>query len=78
MAKSSGDAIVGHTLDLRIVYWNQGAEQLYGYAPDEVIGQPSAVLMPSGHDELPAVIERIRPASWCCITTPGGGGRTAR
>ena len=60
MAKSSRDAIVGHTLDLRIVYWNEAAERLYGYAPDEVIGQPSAVLMPPGHNELPAVIERIR------------------
>ena len=60
MAETSADAIVGHTLDTRIVYWNQGAERLYGYAPDEVIGQPSAVLMPPGHNELPAVIERIR------------------
>jgi PAS domain S-box-containing protein len=60
MAETSGDAIVGHTLDPRIVYWNQGAERLYGYAPDEVIGQPSAVLMPPGHNELSAVIERIR------------------
>jgi PAS domain S-box-containing protein len=60
MAETSADAIVGHTLDPRIVYWNQGAERLYGYAPDEVIGQRSAVLMPQGHNELPAVIERIR------------------
>jgi PAS domain S-box-containing protein len=60
MAERSADAMVGHTLDPRIVYWNQGAERLYGYAPDEVIGQPSAVLMPPGHNELPAVIERIR------------------
>jgi PAS domain S-box-containing protein len=60
MAEASGDAIIGYTLDLRIVYWNQGAERLYGYAPDEVIGQPGAVLMPLGHDELPAVIGRVR------------------
>jgi PAS domain S-box-containing protein len=60
MANASDDAIVGHTLDLRIVYWNQGAERLYGYAPDEVIGQLSAVVMPPGQNELPAVIERIR------------------
>jgi PAS domain-containing protein len=39
MVESSGDAIVGHTLDRRIVYWNRGAESIYGYAPDEVIGQ---------------------------------------
>ncbi len=60
IAETSGDAIVGLTLDPRIVYWNQGAERIYGYAPDEVIGQPSSMLMPPGHNELPAVIERIR------------------
>jgi PAS domain S-box-containing protein len=60
IADTSGDAIVGHTLDPRIVYWNQGAERIYGYAADEVIGQPSSMLMPPGHNELPAVIERIR------------------
>ncbi len=27
MVESSGDAIVGHTLDRRIVYWNRGAER---------------------------------------------------
>ena len=60
MVESSGDAIVGHTLDQRIVYWNRGAESIYGYAPDEVIGQPSSILMPPGQNELPGVIERIR------------------
>jgi PAS domain S-box-containing protein len=60
MVESSGDAIVGHTLDRRIVYWNRGAESIYGYAPDEVIGQPSSILMPPGQNELPGVIERIR------------------
>ena len=60
MVESSGDAIVGHTLDRRIVYWNRGAERIYGYAPDEVIGQPSSILMPPGQNELPGVIERIR------------------
>ena len=60
MVESSNDAIVGHTLDWRIVYWNRGAERIYGYAPDEVIGQPSAILMPRGQNELPGVFERIR------------------
>src|SRR6202158_2277180 len=60
MVESSGDAIVGHTLDRRIVYWNRGAERIYGYAPDEAIGQPSSILMPPGQNELPGVIERIR------------------
>ena len=60
MIESSGDAIVGHTLDQRIVYWNRGAESIYGHAPDDVIGQPSSILMPPGQNELPGVIERIR------------------
>ena len=60
MVESSADAIVGHTLDRRIVCWNRGAESIYGYAPDEVIGQPSSILMLPGQNELPAVIERIR------------------
>ena len=60
MVESSGDAIVGHTLDRRIVYWNRGAESIYGYAPDEVIGRPSSILMPPGQNELPGVIERVR------------------
>ena len=59
MVESSGDAIVGHTLDQRIVYWNRGADSLYGYAPNEAIGQPSSMLMPRGQNELAGVIERI-------------------
>ena len=60
MIESSNDAIVGHTLDRRIVSWNQGAQRLYGYSPAEVIGQSSAILMPPGENELFAVIDRIR------------------
>ena len=60
MVESSGDAIVGHTLDRRIVYWNRGAESIYGYTPAEVIGQPSSILMPPGQNELSSVIDCIR------------------
>jgi two-component system sensor histidine kinase UhpB len=61
IVESSEDAIVGRTLDQKIVSWNRGAERVYGYTPDEAIGQPTSILMPPGHqDEVPAVIERIR------------------
>lgn len=60
MIESSNDAIVGHTLDRRIVSWNRGAQRLYGYTPAEVIGQSSAILMPPGENELFGVIDRIR------------------
>jgi PAS domain S-box-containing protein len=44
---SSDDAIVVESLDGVISTWNQGAARLYGYTPDEVIGQPMTMLCPS-------------------------------
>jgi PAS domain S-box-containing protein len=60
MADSSDDAIVGHSLDRRIVCWNRGAERMYGHSAAEAIGQPSALMMPDGYDDLTGVIGRIQ------------------
>jgi len=49
--ESSEDAIVGNTLDGRIVSWNTGARNLYGYAEVEAIGQPIDLLLPRGGGE---------------------------
>jgi PAS domain S-box-containing protein len=58
---SSDDAIIGKTLEGVITSWNGGAERLYGYAADEVIGQPIALLVPPAwDDELPAILTRLR------------------
>jgi PAS domain S-box-containing protein len=43
---SSADAIITKSLDGVIWTWNQGAMQIYGYTPDEVIGQPMTMLCP--------------------------------
>ena len=61
IVESSDDAIIGKTLDGKIASWNRGAERLYGYTAEEIVGQPLSVLVPPDHpDELPAIMERIK------------------
>ena len=43
---SSNDAIVGKTLEGVITSWNRGAEHIYGYSAEEVIGKNIALLLP--------------------------------
>jgi PAS domain S-box-containing protein len=57
----SDDAIIGKTLEGIIVNWNKGAEHLYGYSADEVIGKPiSILLLPGSGDEMQQIFERLR------------------
>ena len=46
IVETSDDAIIGKSLDGSIVSWNSGAERLYGYTAEEVIGRPVALLVP--------------------------------
>jgi PAS domain S-box-containing protein len=48
---SSGDAIMSVGLDGRIRTWNTGAEKLFGYAPEDVIGKSKALVVPSHRRE---------------------------
>jgi PAS domain S-box-containing protein len=46
IVESSDDAIVGKTLDSVIHSWNAAATRLFGYEPDEIIGQSVLRLFP--------------------------------
>ncbi len=61
IVESSDDAIIGKTLDGIITNWNTGAEKIYGYTADEVIGHPISIIVPPEHaDEVPQILERLR------------------
>jgi PAS domain S-box-containing protein len=58
---SSEDAIVGKSLDGTITSWNKGAERIYGYTGEQVIGQNISILAPADRpDEIPQILEQIR------------------
>ena len=59
--ESSDDAIIGKTLEGLITSWNRGAQQLYGYTAEEVLGKPVSILIPSDlTDEFPQLLKRLR------------------
>ncbi len=61
IVESSDDAIISKNLDGIITSWNKGAERLYGYTAEEIVGKPLSLLVPPDHpDELPEIMERIR------------------
>src|SRR5271166_135693 len=61
IVNSSQDAIIGKNLDGIITQWNTGAEEIYGYSAQEVIGRPISLLAPKDRaDEIPEILLKIR------------------
>ena len=61
IVESSGDAIIGKSLDGMILSWNQSAKRLFGYSEEEAIGQPiSLIIPPDRFNEEVAFLERLR------------------
>jgi PAS domain S-box-containing protein len=58
---SSDDAIIGKTLDGIVTSWNFGAERIFGYGADEVIGKSILFLLPLDHqDEEKEILAKLR------------------
>ena len=61
IVESSDDAIVSLKLDGIVTSWNRGAEKLFGYSTDEMLGQPIQRLIPSGRvEEEEEILSRMR------------------
>jgi PAS domain S-box-containing protein len=61
IVESSDDAILSKNLDGILMSWNRGAERLFGYKPEEVIGKSVTILMPpERYNEEPTILARIR------------------
>ncbi len=61
IVESSDDAIFSKTLDGVITSWNSGAARMYGYRPEEIIGQNVAILIPPDRRaELGPIFARLR------------------
>jgi PAS domain S-box-containing protein len=57
---SSEDAIIAQGLDGIITSWNKGAERVYGYTPEEAVGEHISLLAPSDRpDEIPETLRKI-------------------
>jgi PAS domain S-box-containing protein len=60
IVQSCEDGIIGKTLDGTVVSWNAGAERIYGYTAEEMIGRSVSILIPSYRpNELPGILEKI-------------------
>jgi two-component system CheB/CheR fusion protein len=61
IVESSDDAIIRKDLNGIFETWNPGAERIFGYTPQEIIGQSVTVLIPRDRaDEEPGILERVR------------------
>jgi PAS domain S-box-containing protein len=58
---SSQDAIIGKDLNGTIISWNKGAERIYGYTAEEVMGKPISIIVPKDlPDEIPGILQKIK------------------
>lgn len=61
IVESSDDAIIGKDVEGTILSWNRGAERMYGYTAEEVVGRSIALLVPPNLvDDQLGILERLR------------------
>ena len=60
IVESSDDAIIGITTAAKVTSWNRGAEHLYGWSEEEIVGQEMAALVPEDRwEEVIDILGRL-------------------
>ena len=60
IVQSADDAIISKDMNGVVQTWNVGAEKIFGYTAQEMIGRNISVLVPPGHtNEIPDILKRI-------------------
>jgi PAS domain S-box-containing protein len=61
IVESSDDAIITKSLEGIITSWNKSAQRMFGYAPEEIIGQSVLKLIPDDRqEEEPFILNRLK------------------
>ncbi|HEX3994275.1 MAG TPA: PAS domain S-box protein, partial [Acetobacteraceae bacterium] len=61
IAESTDDAIIGKNLNGIVISWNKAAAAMFGFAADEIVGQPiTAIIPPERLDEEVLILDRVR------------------
>jgi hypothetical protein len=59
LVESTDDAIISVDIQGRCLSWNKGAERLYGYKAEEILGRTTEMLIPDNQDPI-EIRERIQ------------------
>jgi PAS domain S-box-containing protein len=61
IVETHSEPVLGKTLDGTIRSWNVGAEELYGYSAEEIVGKKIDILVPAERvGEIEGILERLR------------------
>ena len=60
LVEHTDDGVVSTDLSGKVRTWNTGAERIFGYTADEMIGRSLSVLMPGGTGAFTPVLDRLR------------------
>ncbi|MGC8494170.1 MAG: PAS domain S-box protein [Syntrophobacteraceae bacterium] len=65
IVESSSDAIIGKALDGTITSWNLGAQKIYQYTAQEVVGKSIKLLFPDGlSEDMDVILEKVKSGKY--------------